>query len=688
MERPTLSSLRNIGIISHIDAGKTTVSERILFYTGETHKMGEVHNGQAVMDWMPQEQERGITITATSTTCRWGGYWINLIDTPGHIDFTIEVERSMRVLDGAIVIFSAVEGVEPQSESVWRQADRYQVPRICFINKMDRIGADFPAVLEQVEKRLRARPVLLQLPVGSEGSFSGIIDLLDEEMILFSEADQGMTVERRPAPADRSDEIREAREKIIEAAADFDDTILSDFLDGEQVESRRLRSALRKGTMACRIFPVMLGSALRNKGIQPLLDAVGSFLPSPMETPSVEAGNPDTDGIEVISCDPKGPLCALAFKVLSDEGRKLTYLRIYSGTLRSGSSVLNSVRGSVEKVARLFRMHAHKRERIEEALAGDIVAATGLKDVLTGDTLCNPDHALLLKGLTIPEPVVSQAVEPKGIEDREKLPHALEKLQWEDPTFRVKEDEETGQTILTGMGELHLEIIADRLARDFGVEVKTGRPQVVYRETISRTVERKEVFRREVDGKIQGGEVLLRMAPLRRGEGLRITMPPEEVSPLPVELRATLENSLLQSCSAGGLTGYPLTDVGVTVVEAPFEPGVTTEIGLRAAAQRCLALAARDASPVLLEPIMSLELITPSDYTGKVLGSLQQKRGRIDGISVRGDTEIIRANVPLAEMFGFMTELRSATKGRGTFTMEFSHFDLAPSDTLKKLGYV
>jgi elongation factor G len=688
MERPTLSSLRNIGIISHIDAGKTTVSERILFYTGETHKMGEVHNGQAVMDWMPQEQERGITITATSTTCRWGGYWINLIDTPGHIDFTIEVERSMRVLDGAIVIFSAVEGVEPQSESVWRQADRYQVPRICFINKMDRIGADFPAVLEQVEKRLRARPVLLQLPVGSEGSFSGIIDLLDEEMILFSEADQGMTVERRPAPADRSDEIREAREKIIEAAADFDDTILSDFLDGEQVESRRLRSALRKGTMACRIFPVMLGSALRNKGIQPLLDAVGSFLPSPMETPSVEAGNPDTDGIEVISCDPKGPLCALAFKVLSDEGRKLTYLRIYSGTLRSGSSVLNSVSGSVEKVARLFRMHAHKRERIEEALAGDIVAATGLKDVLTGDTLCNPDHALLLKGLTIPEPVVSQAVEPKGIEDREKLPHALEKLQWEDPTFRVKEDEETGQTILTGMGELHLEIIADRLARDFGVEVKTGRPQVVYRETISRTVERKEVFRREVDGKIQGGEVLLRMAPLRRGEGLRITMPPEEVSPLPVELRATLENSLLQSCSAGGLTGYPLTDVGVTVVEAPFEPGVTTEIGLRAAAQRCLALAARDASPVLLEPIMSLELITPSDYTGKVLGSLQQKRGRIDGISVRGDTEIIRANVPLAEMFGFMTELRSATKGRGTFTMEFSHFDLAPSDTLKKLGYV
>ncbi len=688
MERPGLSSLRNIGIISHIDAGKTTVSERILFYTGETHKMGEVHDGQAVMDWMPQEQERGITITATSTTCRWEGYWVNLIDTPGHIDFTIEVERSMRVLDGAVAIFSAVEGVEPQSESVWRQADQYQVPRICFINKMDRVGADFSTVLEQIEKRLRARPVLLQLPVGKETNFAGIIDLLDGEIILFSEADQGKTVIRHPVPAERAGEIQEAREKIIEAAADFDDTILSDFLNGKPVETQRLKSALRKGTMACRIFPVLLGSALRNKGIQPLLDAVGSYLPSPLEIAPVEARNPVTEGSEMIQCNPKDQLCALAFKVLSDEGRKLTYLRIYSGTLRAGATVFNSNRGCTEKIARLFRMHAHRRERIEEAMAGDIVAATGLRDVLTGDTLCDPGHALLLKGLTVPEPVVSQAVEPKGIEDREKLPQALEKLQWEDPTFRVREDEETGQTILTGMGELHLEIIADRLARDFGVEVKTGRPQVVYRETIARSVERREIFRREVDGKVQGGEVLLRLTPLRRGEGLRITMPPPECSLLPDELYATLEQSLSQSCSAGGLTGYPLTDVDVSVVEAPFEPGVTTEIGLRAAAQRCLALSAREASPTLLEPIMLLELITPSEYTGKVLGSLQQKRGRVEGISVRGDTEVIRASVPLAEMFGFMTELRSATRGRGTFTMDFSRFDLAPADTLKKLGYI
>jgi elongation factor G len=687
MERLKLASIRNIGIISHIDAGKTTVSERILFYTGETHKMGEVHNGQAVMDWMPQEQERGITITATSTTCQWKEFRINLIDTPGHIDFTIEVERSMRVLDGAVAIFSAVEGVEPQSESVWRQADRYQVPRICFINKMDRIGADYSAVLKQMEKKLKARPLLMQLPLGAEGTFVGVIDLLEEQTLLFSEADQGMTVERHSVPAERSDEVREARSLIVEAAADFDDSILSDFLDGKHVSPERLKSALRKGTMECRLFPVLLGSALRNKGVQPLLDAVGSYLPSPVETPPVTGERPDGGDVETITCDPKGPLCALAFKVLSDEGRKLTYMRIYSGTLRAGAAVFNSTSHSLEKVARLFRMHAHKRERIDEAAAGDIVAATGLKDVLTGDTLCDPGRKLLLKGLAIPEPVVSLAVEPKGVEDRDKLPLALEKLQWEDPTFRVKEDEETGQTILTGMGELHLEIITDRLARDFGTEVKTGRPQVVYRETLGRKVERREVFRREVEGKIQGGEVLLRITPLPRGDGLRITLPPPEKSPLPQELRAVLEQSLIQSCSVGGLTGYPLTDLEVLVIEAPFEPGVTSEIGLRAAAHRGLALAARDGTPTLLEPIMSLELIAPTEYTGKVLGSLHQKRGRVEGVASRGDIEVIRATVPLAEMFGYMTELRSATKGRGTFTMEFSHFDLAPADTLKRLGY-
>jgi len=687
MDPPSLDTIRNIGIISHIDAGKTTVSERILYYTGETHKMGEVHDGQAVMDWMPQEQERGITITATTTTCRWRGYWINLIDTPGHIDFTIEVERSMRVLDGAVAIFSAVEGVEPQSESVWRQADRYGVPRICFINKMDRVGADYRVVLEQMEKRLGARPLLLQLPFGSEGSFSGVIDLLAGDLYQFHEADQGMTVERLPIPPELQAKFRAAREAVIEIAADFDDSILADFINGIFVEPARLRLAIRKGTIASRIFPVFLGAALRNKGVQPLLDAVGEYLPSPLDVPPAIGILPGTDVPEEVYCNTRAPFCGLAFKVFSDEGRKLTFLRIYSGTLRAGSTVFNTTRNSMEKVAQLFRMHSHKRERVEEASAGDIVAASGLKVVLTGDTICDPAHRILLKGLSIPDPVVSLAVEPKGAEDKEKLPLALEKLQWEDPTFRVREDEETGQTILTGMGELHLEIISDRLTRDFGVEVKTGRPQVVFRETPKRVVEHREIFRRELDGKIQGGEVLLRLTPLQRGAGLRVVLPSPDESPLPPDLLELLGALLAQSCSAGGVFGYPLTDTEVRILEAPLNPGFTTDTGLRAAAQRGLMMALRSSGSALLEPIMSLELTTPAEYTGKVLGSLQKKRGRIEGVSSRGSLEIVQASVPLAEMFGYMSEIRSATKGRGSFTMEFSHFDLAPAETMKRLGF-
>ncbi len=503
---PPLEAIRNFGIISHIDAGKTTVSERILFYTGEIHRMGEVHDGSATMDWMEQEQQRGITITATSTTCRWKDTWLNLIDTPGHIDFTIEVERSLRVLDGAVVIFSAVEGVQPQTESVWRQADRYRVPRICLVNKMDRVGADLPGTLEQMGERLGARPVLLHLPVGLEGDFAGVIDLLSEQLLTFSEEDEGQTVLTGPVPEERREEVREAREKIVEAAADFDDTILNDFLEGNPVVAGRLKSALRRGALACRLYPVLLGSALRNKGVQPLLDAIGEFLPSPLDAPPVAARHPEAEGeCEELPCDPRGPLCALAFKVLSDEGRKLTYLRLYSGRLKAGDLVLNGTRGGQERAARLFLMHAHKRERLEEARAGDIVAAAGLREALTGDTLCDPAHPLLLAGLTVPEPVVSLAVEPKGVEDREKLLPSLEKLQWEDPTFRVHEDPETGQTILTGMGELHLEVVTTRLAREFGVEVKTGRPQVVYRESVTRAVERREVFRREAEGQGAGG---------------------------------------------------------------------------------------------------------------------------------------------------------------------------------------
>ncbi|AJE04143.1 elongation factor G [Geobacter pickeringii] len=687
MNRPPLDSIRNIGIISHIDAGKTTVSERILYYSGESHRMGEVHDGETVMDWMPQEQERGITITSTATVCRWGGCRINLIDTPGHIDFTIEVERSLRVLDGAVAIFSAVEGVQPQSESVWRQADRYRVPRVCFINKMDRIGADHRATLRQMAERLGARPVPLQIPVGAEADFVGVIDLIARELVTFDEADLGRSVIRRPVPTELADEAEEAREQLLEAAADFDDAVLADLLEGREIAPERISRALRVGTIACRIFPVLFGSALRNKGVQPLLDAVAALLPSPLDLPPVTAQRPDGESVDTLPCDPDGPLCALAFKVQSDEGRKLTYLRVYSGTVRAGAALWNSTRGCFEKAGRLFRMHAHKREQIEEATAGDIVAAVGLKEVLTGDTLCDPAHRLILAGLAVPEPVVSLAVEPRGVDDREKLLPALEKLQWEDPTFRVHEDEETGQTILTGMGELHLEVVTDRLGREFGVHVATGRPQVVYRETITRPVERHEIYRTEFEGKIQGGEVRLRLSPLPRGAGVRLVVPPADELGIAREWREAVASSIAQACSAGCRTGYPLTDLEVRVAAVPLEAGVTTEAGVRAAAGRGVLLAARDGGVTLLEPLMNLEIVAPADCAGKVLGSAQQKRGRVEGITVQGAMETIRALVPLAEMFGYMTELRSATKGRGTYTMEFARFEQAPPDLLRRLGF-
>ncbi len=680
----SISSIRNIGIISHIDAGKTTVSERILYYSGETHKMGEVHDGQAVMDWMPQEQERGITITATATSCRWGEFRINLIDTPGHIDFTIEVERSMRVLDGAVAIFSAVEGVQPQSESVWRQADRYGVPRICLINKMDRVGADYRQTLSQLETRLKARPVLLQLPIGEEGGFSGVIDLLSGEALLFDVSDLGSTVQRGPIPPGAAQEMEEARLKLTEAAADFDDAVMADFLDGKPVTAERLRSAIRRGTLACSLSPVLLGAALRNKGIQPLLDAIGLYLPSPLEASSLAGSNPDSGARETLTCDPGSPLRALAFKVMAEEGRRLTYLRVYSGTLRPGMQLLNSTRRSPERIRHLFRMHAHKREEIGEAQAGDIVAVPGFQNTLTGDTLCDPARPLLLEGLTIPEPVVSLAVEATGTENREALPLALEQLQWEDPTFRVHEDPDTGQTILTGMGELHLEIIIDRLAREYGVRVNTGRPRVVYRETLHHQVMRREAFQRMGERNPETVEVLLRLAPLPRGSGVRILLP--SAGPfLTADLLTAAEESLQQGCRSGCRTGYPLTDLEVQM-EIPLESGVPSQQGLRAAAMRGMVHAAQDGGPFLLEPIMSLELEIPTENLGKVIGSLQQKRGRVEGLDQRGSSELVRATVPLAEMFGYMTELRSATKGRGSYTMEFLRFDEAPPEVQVRFG--
>ncbi|MBD1400669.1 elongation factor G [Pelovirga terrestris] len=681
-----LERIRNFGIISHIDAGKTTVSERMLFYTGEIHKMGEVHDGMAVMDWMEQEQQRGITITATATRCQWNDYTFNIIDTPGHIDFTIEVERSLRALDGAVAIFSAVEGVQPQSESVWRQADRYQVPRICLINKMDRIGADHEQVLDALQTKLQARPVLLQLPIGSEEHFVGVVDLIRQQAIYFDVDDLGRTLEYHEIPPQMIDATRRQRELLLETAADFDDAILADVLDNKPIASERLLAALRSGVLACRIFPVVLGSALRNKGIQPLLDMICALLPSPLDAPPAPATQLQ-DGTEVwIETSPDGPVCALAFKVLADEGRKLTYLRIYSGRIAPGEVLHNSRTDSDEKIARLFRMHAHKRERIDEAGAGDIVTATGLKGVLTGDTLSAPDTPLQLAGLSYPEPVVCLAVEPKTVDDRDKLPLALEKLQWEDPTFKVKEDPETGQTLLTGMGELHLEVVVQRLKTDFGVETQTGRPQVVYRETIRCACRHHEVFERDIEGKTHYGEVTIQLNPQPRKQGLQIDLPAEVLAPWPPEMAQRIKEQLYQACQSGPVAGYPLTDLTLTLTAAPYDSHRVTDLGIATAISRAIYQALRDSSLTLLEPVMALELTAPSDCTGRVMSSLQQKRGQIEGITSRPGQDVIRAGVPLLEMFGYMTELRSATKGRGSFTMEFSHFEQAPAQTLGKFG--
>ncbi len=685
MTPPELTQIRNFGIISHIDAGKTTVSERILFYTGEIHKMGEVHDGLAVMDWMEQEQQRGITITASATSCRWKDYFFNIIDTPGHIDFTIEVERSLRALDGAVAIFSAVEGVQPQSESVWRQAERYQVPRICLINKMDRIGADHEQVLAAIEEKLSARPILLQLPLGGEEHFHGVIDLIHEKALFFTADDQGKNLETSDIPPEYAELSSRQRDQLIEAAADFDDEILSDFLDAQPISPQRLLAALRRGVLKCEIFPVLLGSALRNKGVQPLLDMICDLLPSPQDIPPATALTAQKSTTE-ITADSKAPLCALAFKVIADDGRKLTYLRIYAGSVKPGDTIFNSRTHGQEKIARLFRMHAHKRERIDKAQAGDIVAATGIKEVLTGDTISSCETPLQLAGLEYPEPVVSIAVEAKTVDDRDKLPLALEKLQWEDPTFRVKEDEETGQTILTGMGELHLEVIVQRLITDFSVTVITGRPQVVYRETIQTPSARKEIFEREIDGKLHYGEVELELIPTARKSGLNIIIPEEILCRWPLTSAELITAKLTSACQSGPLLGYPLTDLQLELKAAPYDSNRTTDLGISAAISRGILTALKEGKPTMLEPVMALELISPSDYTGRVMGTLNQKRGQIEGIESRPGQDIIRANVPLMEMFGYMTELRSATKGQGSFTMEFSHFEQAPPEILKDFG--
>ncbi|MBE0499904.1 MAG: elongation factor G [Desulfuromonadales bacterium] len=687
MKQPQSDLLRNIGIISHIDAGKTTVSERILYYTNEIHKMGEVHDGLATMDWMDQEQERGITITATCTSCQWRDHWINLVDTPGHIDFTIEVERSMRVLDGAVAIFSAVEGVQPQSESVWRQADRYGVPRICLINKMDRIGSNYRRVLEQIQTRLNGRPVLLQLPIGLDAGFIGVVDILAGQALMFDDAKLGRIVNYQDVPEEFRDELKRARETVIETVADFDEQLMADYLDEKPVSQTAIRAALRKGVLAGALSPVLLGSALRNKGIQPLLDAVCDYLPSPLERPEIIAHRRD-DGTEVhLAPIPEEPFCALAFKVVADEGRKLTFLRIYSGHLQAGDLVANGNSGNIEKVSRLFRMHAHKRERLQQAEAGAIVALSGVKEVLTGDCLCDPENILQLSGMQVPEPVINLAVEAKDVQSKERLLPSLEKLQWEDPTFRVREESETGQILLAGMGELHLDVMIQRLAREFGVNVTTGRPQVVYRESLKKSVRHRELFEREFEGKSQFADLELCLTPLARGAGRKIVVPRdgELVSINPLWLDG-LEQSLMLGSDIGAGLGYPLTDLEIRVVAIDNSSGRTTEAGLKAAAQKGLQEATRKGGMILLEPVMRLEITVPSENAGQVLGGLQQKRGRIEGMHSLAGVEVIAALTPLSELFGYMTELRSATKGRGTFVMEFSQFDAAPDEVLQRYG--
>jgi elongation factor G len=669
-----LTSVRNIGIISHIDAGKTTVTERILFYTGLSHKLGEVHDGEAITDWMPQERERGISITAAAVTTRWRGHTINIIDTPGHVDFTIEVERSLRVLDGAIAIFSAVEGVEPQSEAVWHQADKYHVPRIAFINKMDRVGADFPNVLQEMRQKLGARPVPIQLPLGQEDTFAGVVDLIAMQGVIWHDEELGMTFESVPIPPAQQATAARYHEALLEAVAETDEELLGTYLATGTLSPQEIRRGLRLGALSTAFVPVLCGSGLRNKGIQPLLDAVVDYLPAPIDLPAVTGVNPKAGAEETRPSDPHAPFAALAFKISMEQGRKLTYFRVYAGKVAAGATVYNANRAVQERIARLFRMHANKRERIDEAVAGDIVAATGLKDTSTGDTLCDEAHPIQLEAIEFPEPVISIAVEPRSVGDQEKMVQALEKLSSEDPTFHVKLDEETGQTILWGMGELHLDVIIRRLVEEFGVVAKVGKPQVVYRETITRAVTAEGRFDREIGEKTQTGHVVLELAPLPNGSGIAFAATLPEAS-IPPEFIPVIEQSLRRTAMAGVLGGYPVVDVRVTLCGGSYNANDSTALGYEVAAAQAFTDGCRKASPILLEPIMAVEVMVPDEFLGGVINGLSARKARIEGITSKPRAKVVTAFVPLSKMFGYSTELRSLSQGRATFSMRFARFD-------------
>jgi elongation factor G len=671
-----LKKTRNIGIIAHIDAGKTTITERILYYTGRSHKIGEVHDGEAVMDWMPEEQERGITITSAVTTCQWLGHTINIIDTPGHVDFTIEVERSLRVLDGAIGVFCAVGGVEPQSETVWHQADRYGVPKIAFINKLDRPGANFETAVKMIRERLGAVPLVLQLPWGQEERFRGVIDLIKMRALVWNEEDLGATFEEIEIPEDYQEASVKQRERIMELVADTDDSIMEKYLSEEEIDTQALKKAIRQATIDLKLVPIFCGAALRNKGVQPLLDGIVECLPSPLDVPPVTGISTKTKEPETRHATTKEPLAALAFKVAMDQGRRMTYVRVYSGILKTGSAIYNSSKDVAERVARVMRMHANKRERIDQAVCGDIIAVMGLKETTTGDTLCDKDHPLLLEAMEFNEPVISMAVEPKQLKDQERLVDTLMKIDDEDPTFRFRVDEDTGQMIISGMGELHLEVVAQRLKREYSLDVNTGKPQVVYRETIGKKSEAEMVFDREWAGAMHFAGVSIEVSPLERGTGNRFVN--KCTNPLMLDgFIDSVEHGVKEAAESGVLMGYPVIDVETVLLDAVVKEQFSSPLAFKIAASMAFREAIQAGEPVLLEPIMKVEIIAPEEFVGDVINDLNSRGGRIEQINAKGTAKILATIVPLSKMFGYSTALRSSSQGRATFTMQFSHYDKA-----------
>ncbi|UCF87283.1 MAG: elongation factor G [Nitrospiraceae bacterium] len=677
-QQNTLEKTRNIGIMAHIDAGKTTTSERILYYTGVTYKMGEVHDGTAVMDWMPQEQERGITITSAATTCFWKDHRINIIDTPGHVDFTIEVERSLRVLDGAVAVFDAVAGVEPQSETVWRQADKYRVPRIAFINKMDRMGADFVMSVNAMIERLGAVPVPVQMPIGKESAFQGPIDLIHMKAYIYEDEALGANFVETDIPQELLPQALEYREKMIETLADFDDTIMNKYISGEDIEPEVIIEALRKGTVELRITPVLCGSAFKNKGVQQLLDAIVYYLPCPLDIPPIGGIEPDTGKEVMRKASESEPFSALAFKIMTDPFvGQLTFLRVYSGVLSAGSYIYNSTKDVKERIGRLVQMHSNKREEVKKINAGDIVAVVGLKNTLTGDTLCHEEHPVILEAMEFPEPVISVAIEPKTKADQEKLSVSLIKLAQEDPSFKVSYNEETGQTIISGMGELHLEIIVDRLLREFKVSANVGKPQVAYRETVRQTAREEGKYVRQSGGRGQYGHVHLEVQPMDPGKNFEFV---NKIvgGAIPKEYIAAVEKGVKEALEDGVLAGYPVVDVGVTLFDGSYHEVDSSEMAFKIAASMALKNAIQKAKPVLLEPVMSIEVVTPETYMGDVIGDLNSRRGKVQTMTQRANAQLITAKVPLSSMFGYATDLRSKTQGRATYTMQFSHYEEVP----------